>query len=87
MSHGEGNGDGDKGETEEEQLEFFCDRCDETIPSGVERMECVVCPDEFCLCQACYDEGEVIWMFEGCDVLSTVYLSDLFPALQNIIEK
>lgn len=51
---------GGKGETEEGLLEFFCDRCDETIPNGVERMECVVCPDEFCLCQACYDEGEVI---------------------------
>ena len=22
-------------------------------------MECAVCPDEFCLCHSCYDEGEV----------------------------
>ncbi|CAM9237832.1 unnamed protein product, partial [Hapterophycus canaliculatus] len=44
----------------EEQLEFFCDGCDETIPNGVERMECPVCPDEFCLCHGCYDEGEVL---------------------------
>lgn len=55
---GEANGVGGE-EEEEEQLEFFCDACDETIPNGVERMECAVCPDEFCLCHRCYDEGEV----------------------------
>lgn len=55
---GEGASDGERA-GDEEQLEFFCDGCDETIPSGVERMECAVCPDEFCLCHACYDEGEV----------------------------
>lgn len=55
---GEANGAGVEG-AEEEQLEFFCDACDETIPNGVERMECAVCPDEFCLCHGCYDEGEV----------------------------
>eukprot|EP00752_Nemacystus_decipiens_P012839 g11370.t1 len=51
---------GGTGAEEEEQLEFFCDACDETIPNGVERMECAVCPDEFCLCHRCYDEGEVL---------------------------
>ncbi|CAM9197701.1 unnamed protein product [Ectocarpus sp. 12 AP-2014] len=56
---GEGASDGERA-GDEEQLEFFCDGCDETIPSGVERMECAVCPDEFCLCHACYDEGEVL---------------------------
>eukprot|EP00903_Cladosiphon_okamuranus_P012769 g11937.t1 len=56
---GETNGVGGEG-AEEEQLEFFCDACDETIPTGVERMECAVCPDEFCLCHRCYDEGEVL---------------------------
>lgn len=55
---GDANGFGGAGAAEE-QLEFFCDGCDETIPSGVERMECAVCPDEFCLCHGCYDEGEV----------------------------
>lgn len=44
---------------ETELLEFFCDNCDETIPAGVERMECPVCPDEYCVCLACYDEAEV----------------------------
>ena len=57
---GEANGIGGEGAAEEEeQLEFFCDACDETIPTGVERMECAVCPDEFCLCHRCFDEGEV----------------------------
>ncbi|CAN0294072.1 unnamed protein product [Ectocarpus sp. 12 AP-2014] len=56
---GEGASDGERA-GDEEQLEFFCDGCDETIPSGVERMECAVCPDEYCLCHACYDEGEVL---------------------------
>lgn len=44
---------------ETELLEFFCDNCDETIPTGAERMECAVCADEFCLCLGCYDEAEV----------------------------
>ncbi|CAM9979402.1 unnamed protein product [Pylaiella littoralis] len=56
----EANGGGGAGVAAEEQLEFFCDGCDETIPNGIERMECAVCPDEFCLCHGCYDEGEVL---------------------------
>ncbi len=56
---GDANGDGGK-DADGEQFEFFCDGCDETIASGVERMECAVCPDEFCLCHSCYDEGEVL---------------------------
>ena len=55
-----GGGGGRGGEVAAgEVLEFFCDGCDDTIPTGTERMECAVCPDEFCLCHSCYDEGEV----------------------------
>ncbi|CAM9483389.1 unnamed protein product [Ectocarpus fasciculatus] len=59
-AEGANDGEGAGRAGDEEQLEFFCDGCDETIPSGVERMECAVCPDEFCLCHGCYDEGEVL---------------------------
>jgi len=33
-------------------MEWFCDLCDECI-SGV-RFECRTCPEEFCMCPACY---------------------------------
>lgn len=56
---GQGGGGGGGGVAAEEVMEFFCDGCDDTIPTGTERMECAVCPDEFCLCHSCYDEGEV----------------------------
>ncbi|CAN0410109.1 unnamed protein product [Ascophyllum nodosum] len=55
----EEGGDGKAG-ADDELMEFFCDGCDVTIPNGVERMECVVCPGEFCFCQACYDAGELL---------------------------
>lgn len=50
---------GTKGGADAVDYEFFCDRCDDTIPAGKERMECAVCPDDFCLCQACFDELDV----------------------------
>ena len=67
----EEGGDGKAG-ADDELMEFFCDGCDVTIPNGVERMECVVCPGEFCFCQACYDAGEVMEFFSKKSSISHV---------------
>ncbi|CAM9134055.1 unnamed protein product [Choristocarpus tenellus] len=56
---GEGRGN-DAGGEREEEMEFFCDECDATVPSGEARFECAKCPDEYCVCRECYDEAEVL---------------------------